>query len=51
MITFADAKRIAEYVIGKIEGFVKDKAADMNEDGTVNLLDAILVARKAEGWE
>ena len=51
VVTSSDAARIVEYVLGKITGFVKEEAADVNLDGVINLLDAIIVARAAEGWE
>ncbi len=51
LVTSADAKRIAEYVVGKRKSFIKEKMADVNKDGIINMLDAILVARAAEGWD
>ena len=50
-VTANDAALIVKYIIGSVKDLGKEKAADVNKDGEINLIDAIMVARSADGWE
>ncbi len=50
-VTNDDAMRVLKHIMGSFPTFVKPGAADVDDDGVVTLLDAILVARIAAGWE
>ena len=46
-----DAVNIINYLVGTIASVAKPEMADANGDGAITLIDAMLVARYAAGWD